>query len=246
MPNYCELRLYPTHHRSVIFGTEVRSALKRAWHNDHQLFPAELFNYEDPEHTFTAQPTIRFGGGPGCGRIYALGQDAMDLLSAHQETIAEVFGAHLRDTVQSRLLTGECSAQPTSSPQHYIVRKLVAQPAGDTGFEIARRAKAGELPLAEQIRLAEFLVTRGLEEQSQMLGLPKLALEGLSITSINGFRPVQIEHPIYRLALQDVRFTLNHRLTGPWHVGFLRARGYGLLQEGRRPHEQRNGRRRAS
>lgn len=186
----------------------------------------------------TAGPRYRKGLSPfRCGRlsptrfaIYAVGTDASIWLIKNQERLGEVIAARLPTVGSKELLAGECTVDLESGYRHYFIADLVWQRHSRHDRELAARqhpAAANELSRVISERMPEWI-----GRQCDLLGLD--LPEALFVSSVNiesGF-PTEVHGRFYHTV--RLTFATNAVFRGPWHLGHLATRGYGLVKPARR------------
>lgn len=200
-----------------------------------------VFGHTADGEGFGAVPGVCFGGGNGFVRLYGLGKRGVKLLSENAGDIATAISA-LHGNCPYRFVINDGACQignPDGST--FRIRNLIVSKKRDHFSDIA----ANGLPtLAAMEPLIKKAILRGLigqamtideETGSNLAGAIKTD-EAMDIRIFDGkpvFIPLKSGLKTCALGVHGLMFTMNGSISGPWFVGHLRSRGFGLIEKGR-------------
>ena len=225
-----------------VFGDRFRAMLQAIdSKREQRMLPAALYHYDDSGRPVNGIPGIRFGGGRGCARIHAVGNDAVELLGDYGHRVTRLLGEDAGKPLRDTRYTGQVKAADSGSRlRSYRIGTMVFFRSNKKkdrgGLTTDKRALFDALASNEdgiKPRIAELLETRirsGIEEQANafMIDLPDDFLIGEIGFNRTVITTSKKRNPL--LAATKVTFQTNLDLHGPWHVGYLRARGFGEIR----------------
>lgn len=221
----------------VLYGDQARKVLAQAAEllPEHQSVPAEIFHYSaNSQHPKTGTSPFRFGGGRGRFLIHAIGEEAVDELSACGHLITKALGRHYGGPLKETRQVKDVFLDVSSRLETFRVPFMVIQ-GNAREFELLTPAAKEGLVTPEVLSLVEKKIRRGIDKQYSLYGAElnedDYILGDVEIQGNKGgkFVPVSVGNGVYWLAAKEVRFTTNLQLAGPWHVGHLISRGYGRI-----------------
>lgn len=200
-----------------------------------------VFGHTADGEGYGAVPSICFGGGNGLVRLYGMGVRGDELLSESAGTILTAVSGLLNNTpCRFEIWSGNCEVgHPNGSG--FKIRNLVV---AKKRYQYAEFAEKRIPTLVEMTPLIKRAIVRGLigqaltldEETHSQLARQIPTDDMLDIKIFEGkpvFKPTKAGSKGCVLGVQDLVFTMNISLSGPWFVGHLRSRGFGLIQSGR-------------
>ena len=201
-------------------------------------FDRRIFHYTPDKHPAAGVSPFRFGGGKSF-RIYASGEDAVQLLSAEAHKVTRLLELAYGVELCERRRTGIYSAGINPTLQTFRIPSLVLQQSPN------QYRKLMTMNPAEREEWIGGLILKGLANQFRTLGLtfelddPMFVFGDVSVGG--GYSPIEVKPGIYFLSARRVTFRANIRLEGPYHVGHLVSRGYGAIlrdipKKASRPH----------
>ena len=224
------------HYKSVSpdrFRKKVTSLAKKY----NRPLPPGLFNFDDHGKSLNQLAAIRFGAGRGHGRIDAIGAEATALLDTVAPQITAMFKEDQEGPITERQYRGEVTAEQVDSLRRYQVRRIVlAKPPGGSRSKKAEQQRQWlERNPNDKSGLAAIIKAKiqdGLVAQATAFGiaLPDDFLLGtIGVDSIGTIPFMGRERR--GIVAKKTTFQSNLKLVGPWHVGYLQTRGYGLIHD---------------
>lgn len=190
---------------------------------------------------YGAVPSVCFGGGNGLIRLYGMGQRGATVLAVSGITILTAI-TQFYDNTPCRVETrsGACEMGPPNGSIFRIRNLVVAKKR----YQYAPFADKGVPSLTDITPLIKTAISRGLmgqamtldEETGSQLARQMPTDDMLDIRVFDGqpvFMPTKRGQKGCVLGVHNLLFTMNLSLAGPWFVGHLRSRGFGLIQSGR-------------
>jgi len=187
-------------------------------------------------------PQIFFGGGQGLIRITGLGLDGGDLLGREASTIATAVGTLLNTPYKFKVNTGQCTVK-RSEPKVYWVRALMLSKQKNSMNAFKDKA-TGRFTLASVEPLIRRAVIGGVVSQARFLdeqcNEPALREQQigtddmLGLTVLGGEAAVikaKKDAQVYALIVNNLVFSIDLELKGPWLAGVFRSRGFGLIRQ---------------
>ena len=183
------------------------------------------------------------GGQGGYVRLTGFGAAGIKAVMENAVTIADALSKKLSGCIyRSRLSRGEVGIDSNTKGGDlaYFCRHLFLSKKLYHYQDIAAR-HAARPPLSAVAPLVKHEIERGLlsqclslkhfnpEGKDLILDLPDPESLGIEILEGEVFY-LPIEGKNKGLAIKNLVFTMNLNLTGPWHVGRMRSRGYGLIR----------------
>lgn len=191
-------------------------------------------------------PAVITSGGKGYLRLTGMGSDGAAIVTKSAATIAQALSTYLDGCLfESKLSQTSIGIDVKGQKTNilYRIHNLCVTKKLDHYREIVNAA--GGRPSLEDIEpLIVRAISRGLLSQAKTLdGTDDTRLEGLlpddetlDIEILDGrpiFLPISDDGKgkmVTALGVMNLVFSMNANLTGPWYVGALRARGYGLIR----------------
>lgn len=198
--------------------------------------PPSLFNRGPDGKTLSGLPGIRFGGGRGVGRIDAVGEQAVETLSAMGHRLTRMLGKDKNKVLKEHRYAGDLLAETDGRLYRYHCRRLYL--AQSNGGGRSKRAEALRKSLIENpgdtaaiAALVEQRIRDGLVRQGLTFGvdLPGDFLIGEVNVEAVGPAPYAGKGTLGIVA-KKITFRSDVKLHGPWHVGYLQSRGYGAIR----------------
>lgn len=192
------------------------------------------YGAEQDGEGFGIPPRIVFDGGRGYIRIYGLGHQGVKLL---QSEAVKLFSAlYKQGFIGFEEKSGDLGIeyQGDNTPLYSIRCLVVARKPGackpfvKTGLEGEVAQKVGEIILRGMTGMARML-DEETEKSSETPKLESLIPNHVDLLEGDPF-PILIKPGIWGAAYKDVLLTFPCKLTGPWHTGLLRSRGYGHIR----------------
>lgn len=245
MAEYIELLIHVPDDR-YIPGQEARVLAARArqralkTHDPRRRVPAAFFHKHADGTADSNVPLFRFGGGHGLVRLTALGEWAVDMLGdyGHHLTraLSDYYGVPLHEERRGGPVGIESGDSFAGWRDYHIPSLLIQRPSRISGREFLRGVQAGEVSEAEIRERIERYVRRGIIAQCDALCLDVDENFPIEVDRIvyKRMMPIHYVRHTYALGVTHVRLQAAMKLTGPWHVGSLRARGYGCMIPERR------------
>ena len=224
------------HYRAVSpdrFRNAVTALAKKY---DHPL-PPGLFNFGEDGQSLNQLAAIRFGAGRGLGRIDAIGSEATALLDSVAQQITDMFREEQELPVTDRQYRGEVTAVRVDSLHQYQVRRIVlAKPSGGGRSKKADQQRQWlENHPNDKSGIAAIIKTKihdGLVAQATAFGIALPDDFLLGAIDVDSIGPIPFTGRESRgIIAKKTTFQSNLKLTGPWHVGYLQTRGYGLINQ---------------
>lgn len=187
------------------------------------VLPDTLFHYRDGKPIPDSESPIRFLGKPGKSGteghdivIVGVGDRGADLLYTHARKLAEVVLTRFPSWLpRFDFKQGEWGAEGTKYPIRHRVGSMI----------IKAKSKEQSLdPAFVKIRLLD-----ALNREIKNLELPgTITDDQISDLRVSRSVGVRVKSTLFMPAV-SLDFTMPYRLTGPWQIGRLKARGYGRL-----------------
>lgn len=200
-----------------------------------------VFGHTADGEGFGAIPSICFGGGNGLIRLYGIGKSGRQILTESAGTILTAVSALLNNTpCRFEVKSGDCEIGDPDGGGFKIRNLVVAKKR----YQYAEFAEKRMPTLVEMTPLIKRAIVRGIIGQAMMLDeetgsrhADRLPTDDmLDIKIFEGkpvFMPTKAGKKGCVLGVQDLVFSMNLSLSGPWFVGHLRSRGFGLIQSGK-------------
>lgn len=187
---------------------------------------------------FGEPPAIVFDGGKGFIRLYGVGRRGSAVLTEQAMVVYLALCKHLGGPIRMEFNEGITALQ-MSKPILYSMRRMVItkNPA-----KLSHFFRVSAMERSEEIKQE---ILRGLigsarwhdqaDDEAGADGVPlearipsetSLLLDVLEGESV----PIEIKPGVPGAAFKNLTFCTNLDLTGPWSVGKLRSRGYGLIR----------------
>ena len=193
---------------------------------------------------YAAPPVVAISGGQNFVRLTGIGPVGCDLLRGQIGQMAEAISRYTKQLYSIQTYSGSVGIEP-SRPHLYHVGSMILQKntkhlATLLPTDAAGRWQANFDDLVPHIEKA---VVRGLTGQAlhldalmpeaeQLFGrMPsdeRLAVKVLGGTTY--FHAMSDKHKGAALAIRNLTFTLDAKLSGPWSIGQLRAHGFGAIR----------------
>ena len=165
-------------------------------------------------------PSVIFDGGRGFVRLYGVGQEGVETLALSLPTVLSALNRHLGSPVLLEMRQGSLDIKATGyGVLHSIHRLVVSKKSGfpdDDYQEKMKREIVRGLVSCARIHAPHFESLIPSESEIEVL-------EGVPCA-------VEIKPGIMAGAVKNVVVAMPIRLSGPWSVGRLRSRGYGLIR----------------
>lgn len=244
----------------VLTPQNARSVLGAALQKSAEVFPSELFGHNSDggnvqtlyslpnDHIHYAAPaTVAVSGGQNFLRLTAVGPHGCKVLREHITQVANAIGQFTQKPYVTNTYSGEVGIQ-ASGPQMYGCSSFILQKNTKHLLELLKdcpRDSSGRWKVNfDQLKPAiEKSLVRGLIGQalhldylsngqsdslmSQMPTNERLAVQVLDGTTF--FYRTE-KHRGLALAIRNLTFSMDAKLSGPWSAGQLRARGFGSIR----------------
>lgn len=194
----------------------ARFAQTLRW-NRHEV--TELFHSTDGVAA-PGQAPIRFTNAHGGFGLLAMGEKGIAALERVAPRMQAMWEVAIRGPIRVRMLSGVCRIGEKPARQHHVIERMVVQKKPSHMRAIAD----------DERKHIQALISRGIARQAAEMGLTVPEL-GVRLISWSSARPTPIGHDCGMRChtICDVRFETTVALEGWWAVGFLTARGLGLL-----------------
>ena len=213
-----------TLHAPGYVGHETRRALARLNAQAGSPLPEAFFHYRDGYPISDSLPAIRIAGNNVLIRCTALGREGVILLYEQARTLASlIMRAHGR-VPAFRLSEGELRLEHTPYERPYRVRAAALNLAPSVR-EVLKRGALDDAAAVGGVRE----VLQGALARSVQAWLPDERAPCIGEVTIERTVPVAHRGSGYRIAVTGT-LRLPARLSGPWQIGCLQARGYGHLR----------------
>lgn len=210
-------------------------AKQNAMADKNRQVDSAIFHYDNAGETLNSPfPQFRISGGGGIARIYAVGEDAVDYLAGNGHKLCRFMSQHCKKPVVEHRYTGMYTLHDSKYLQKYRIKSMVFW-KNSNGYERLKEAiMKGEQPpeITEKI---ESLIREGLHLHAEAIGCsitPDFALGDIELDS---YMPIAINKTGTRFVMSAQNVTFRCALNikqGPIHVGYSKAKGYGLIQRG--------------
>lgn len=195
-----------------------------------------LFRLSTDKEFANRFPSIIFGGNQDKAVIKAYGEFASKTLSDSIDTIKSLLNEHFEtelnyNTFNFELTATEIPNDSNQSELNYYIRSLVIQDVDDKiPSSVIAELKEG-IKSDYIIRKIQFMIVKGLKEQSRALKMktPFLTVSNIDFSSSV---PLKSKDNVLQLAVKDVTFSLNVDLSDNWYTGLLKSRGFGEIERG--------------
>lgn len=198
-----------------------------------------LFHADEMGHPMDGVSPVRFGAGRDMIRLYAVGASACDLLAQDGHKITRLISRNLARPIKEIRQSGQCNIEqiPYLYPHH--IRGLVLKHYSWDELKPLDICKPGGW---DQPKVREAIVRSietGIRDQAKLLSLDGMGLNFeapddvlVDLISVDKIVPFEVKPGSrrFRLSAQKIQFRLNLKLGGPWHVGRLTSRGFGLIR----------------
>lgn len=194
--------------------------------------PAELFHHIDDagvRRTNTSLSPIRFSATSRGMHVTAVGDEAVDLLSAAGHRLTRMFSRAADQPLRELWASGYLGYREARLPVRYVIPHYVftRRPAKRTPY--ADAISAGQLT-PELASWIERRLTTGILRQNALVGLPEPETEPLvRVVGLGGITGWKRGERFYGLIAHDLVFDADVTLDGPWHVGSLCLLGSGRI-----------------
>lgn len=200
-------------------------------------FPPELFHYRENGVPIKGLAKIRFGARKGEILLHAVGGPASAFLRQEAMNVLAAYEAHYGETLSMQITGGvyQKSVKPKLRP--YRISSLILQQDPAQYKRIKDDLDKPDCPAATE--LAAQKIRDGLVRQFEDIGFYledyEFSVSRVKIEGFDGskFVPVEIKPGVFGLCAKNVTFFSDLELNGPWHVGHLTSRGYGLILKGK-------------
>lgn len=160
--------------------------------------------------------------------VYGVGGPAVEWLSANghrvSATLAKYFGgAHLLDEQRKY---GKCGLRVGNALRKHIIYSLVWQRSAHR--EVREDLVADRFDAPRIVKRVEVAIRRGIERQCDLLGcdVPEYMLGDIVVERSV---PIPVKEQKW-FGCARVTFRSDLIFEGPWHVGYLCARGHGSIR----------------
>lgn len=241
--SWMELKLFLPSTNVPADATAARHWLAKLSTDHQKPLPPQFWN-----KTALSPSAIRFGVLKEGVRIYGIGREGVELLEAHASTIRRLYSTAVGVPVMEQRLEGESRVIMSPYPVKYELARTVIQPQKDqTVFIDILNRHNRKVPSDDPVIQAHLIkqIRAGLVTQITLLHAQDNVLEQpnddgqITINDIM-HAPIEIVCPgevcfvpvggASKKALMSIKgasFVSPFKLQGIWHVGRLRARGYG-------------------
>jgi hypothetical protein len=232
MQEQTEIRLYPPEPliRSW-YGPQSRdivAALAAPLKGTPEEIPSAFFHYSPDGVPLNGMPMIRFGGGRGFFRIFAIGDEASDSLLRHANTLRRLVSRNYGGRpVKQHIIRSQCSIGASERWRQYRIHEMAVS--------IHQKKNERFFAMDEQQRL-EFVrrkITSGIERQCAWLG----AAADVGMVVIHDMGPAfafpicpEIAPTRKGILVKNIDLSMPTVLKGHWAVGHLTSRGYGSIR----------------
>ena len=213
-----------------IYADQARKILAS---NAPENFPQDLLHYGPDGIPHKGLAKIRFGARKGTILVHAIGGPASALLRAESINILSCYEKHYGRDLDMQTSGGVYDKAIQSKMTRYRIPTLILQQSPAAYKRIKADLELPGTPAATE--MAAEKIRDGLVRQFEDLGFYledyEFAVSGVEIkgNDTGKFVPVEIKPGVFGLCAKNVEFTSNLSLHGPWHVGHLTSRGYGLI-----------------
>ncbi len=244
----------------VFTPQNARTVLGMALQQSGEAFPSVLFGHEEGggnvqtlyslpgDHLhYAAPPMVAVSGGSNFLRLTAVGPQGCDALREHVARVAQAVGKFTGHLYSIATYSGKVEIEP-SRPTLYQCSALILQkntkhlialmknfPKDDAG---RWNVDFGALIPTIEKSLVRGMIGQALHLDHQMPDGESLfgrmpSDERLAIKVLEGttyFYRTE-KHRGLALAIRNLVFTMDVKLSGPWSAGQLRSRGFGAIRQ---------------
>ena len=244
MADYVHLRIFLPTNRWM-FGTETRAlsadaAIRFGARAPNMRIGSAFFHYDDTGTALSGAPPVRFVDDHSCVTVFGLGAEGIELVERYCHALRRCLAAHYETNhLRMSIEHGTRDARFSKSPVHYHINRLVIQrPGRQPGvFDRSTKAIGNAAALREHVTK---IITLGLDAELNLSGMEPLDLDAFWIRELAWHSARTVPYKKTKIGMSGavelvgVNWWMPTRLYGPWHVGYLRARGYGLVSAFRR------------
>lgn len=198
---------------------------------EEKKIPLDVFHYDQSGNPKSSLSPFRFGGSKGALHIHAVGSDSVDLLQETGHRITNLLGRHYGQPLPEHRYAGKFpgSLDNLSYLKTFRIPFLVFADTPKKHQSVVREAKTQELNSALK-EMMENTIRRGIVAQAEYLLMDLPDGFTLGIDGADYFVPVKVKPGAFYLGARNVVFRCSLKLgKTPWHVGYLKSRGYGLI-----------------
>jgi hypothetical protein len=161
--------------------------------------------------------------------ILALGQPAVEQLLAKGHLISTALAQEFGTSPCDGREMGMCSIDFGRTPIHYRMPRMIIQKYQyEKKFGAAEREhKSGKTSEILLDHVAQ-VIGRDLVRQAELMAVDIPEEIQIGNVVLDDLKPVRVVPGRYNLSAA-VRFSMSHKLRGPWAAGHLAARGYGRI-----------------
>ncbi|AJF08226.1 type IV CRISPR-associated endonuclease Csf5 [Geoalkalibacter subterraneus] len=194
--------------------------------------PPQILHYKKDLHPASGLSPFRFGARRGTVLLHAVGNQACAQLRPSSEMIIAAFESHYGRAIDSQITNGVFNKN-RGHLKKFCIPYLILQQHPNVYKRIKDDLQTPECPKATA--LAEQKIREGIVRQYEDMGMyledHEYALYEVKIRGNDHgrFVPIAIKPGVFGLAARNVEFFSDLSFTGPWHVGHLVSRGYGLI-----------------
>jgi hypothetical protein len=166
--------------------------------------------------------------------IVALGSQAISALLENGHLLSKAVAGHFQQNqiLEQRQL-GQCEIAPSPRLVRYFVCRMIVQKDHyETRFKSEEQAHRTGTPSQFLLTHVAGLIERDLIRQAELMFLDVPEDLRVSDVELANFKPHKLVTKRSCLSAQ-VAFTLNYTLKGPWAVGHLASRGFGVITRNR-------------
>lgn len=208
-----------------------------------ERLPPLLWWRQDDRSTINGYPEVRWGGGKGCIRIYAVTDRTRQLLLSHIGALCELLreitqaGAVKLEMLDHRTELSIGSRDDSEEPlpgaawRRYQVTGLVPT------TRYANWQKLANAAAADQRASLERTLFNGIQRQAEAMGLRTPSGSLVRIPKDQQFTIVPVRTAAHATAyvpkLRPFSFYSNLDLTGQWAAGCLTSKGHGRISRDR-------------
>lgn len=217
-----------------IYANEARKILAA---NAPDNFPQELLHYGSDGVPVKGLAKVRFGSKKSTILIHAIGGAASALLRAESLNVLTLYEKHYGRDLDMQTSGGVFEKTTKTKMMRYRIPALILQQDPAQYKRIKDDLDNPDCPAATE--LAAQKIRDGLVRQFEDIGFyledHEFSVSGVTIKGNESgkFVPIEIKPGVFGLCAKNVEFRSNLSLNGPWHVGHLTSRGYGLILAGK-------------
>ena len=244
----------------VLTPQNARSLLGVALQKSPGEFPSVLFGHDSEgrniqtlyslpnDHIHYAAPaTVTVSGGQNFLRLTAVGPQGCEVLRAHIAQVAHAIGQLTQQPYSINVYSGDVGIQP-SGPQMYGCSSFILQKNTKHLLRLLKdcsRDSSGRwdvdfdnLKPAIEKSLVRGLIGQALhldhllagQSDSLMGQMPTNERLGVQVLEGTTYFYRTDKHRGLALAIRNLKFSMDAKLSGPWSAGQLRARGFGSIR----------------